>query len=398
MTQQAFAIISGAGVGGLAAALELQRAGWRVLVLERAADLRDGGHMMGLSGPGMAAVRRMGLLTQLRAVAYPDRGEHVYRDRRGRTVLRLNYRELLKDIDWLTLRRTELVRVLCEALDQSVELRYGVHITAVDNQPAQVSVTLSDGATMHADLLVVAEGVHSRLRQQLFAPDSGCLRPLGYRYASYDVPDVLQLGQEFLSYAEPGLQSEYYGLDQQRLAALHVWRSAEHGEVAPAERRALLERITVRSHAQVRSILGAVDAQQAVVIDDLAMVELPRWHQGRVLLLGDAAHSLSLISGQGAGMALASAGVLAQELGKLGAGAPQQDTLTAALTRHEQRLRPSVLKLQERSRRLAPAFVPSSALGFYLRNLAMRAAPDAMLKRYFLNGLKTEAEAVAALA
>lgn len=396
--KQAFAVISGAGVAGLAAALELSRAGWRVLVLERASNLRDGGHMMGLSGPGMAAVRRMGLLPELREVAYPDRGEHIYRDRHGRKILRLNYRELLKGIDWLTLRRTELVRVLHEALDEHTELRCGATITAVGNQREHVELTLSDSSTVRADLLIVADGVHSRLRQQLFVPDAACLRPLGYRYASYDVPDVLQLGQEFLSYVEPGLQNEYYGLDQHRLAALHVWRSAVDGEVLAADRLPLLERITARSHAQVRAILGAIDNVNQVVIDDLAMVELPQWHNGRVLLLGDAAHSLSLISGQGAGMALASAGVLAQELAKLGDATLSGEALEAVLQRHAQRLRPSVLKLQERSRRLAPAFVPSSALGFYLRNLAMRAAPDAMLKRYFLNGLKSEAEAAAALA
>jgi len=59
--------------------------------------------------------------------------------------------------------------------------------------------------------------------------------------------------------------------------------------------------------------------------------------------------------------------------------------------------RPTVLRLQQRSRKLAPAFVPATAWAFHLRNLALRAMPGVVLKRFFLNGLKSEAEAMAAL-
>jgi len=159
----------------------------------------------------------------------------------------------------------------------------------------------------------------------------------------------------------------------------------------------LLQQVTARSNRFVRYGLQHAASDSPVVIDDLALVTLPRWHNGRVLLMGDAAHSLSLISGQGAGMALASASVLAQELQR-GAELPQADAIAAALERHDQRLRPTVLRLQQRSRRLAPAFVPAKAWSFHLRNLALRAMPDAMLRRFFLNVLKSEAEAMAALA
>ncbi|MFX5718570.1 hypothetical protein ABTE23_21330, partial [Acinetobacter baumannii] len=80
----------------------LQRAGWRVLMVEQADALRDGGHMMGLSGPGLAPVRRMDLVPRLSELAYPDMGKHIYRDRLGREILRINYREALAGIEWLT--------------------------------------------------------------------------------------------------------------------------------------------------------------------------------------------------------------------------------------------------------------------------------------------------------
>ncbi|WP_415268100.1 FAD-dependent monooxygenase [Acidovorax sacchari] len=397
--KQPFALIAGAGVAGLAAAWWLSHAGWRVRIVERAAHLRDGGHMMGLSGPGLATVRKMGLVPRLKKVAYPDMGIHVYRNRAGREILRMDYRALLSEMDWITLRRTELVRILHEEIRDQIELSFGTTVAAFDNAESGIAIQLSDGSNLDADLLVAADGVHSALRAQAFAPDVQCLRPLGYRYAAYDVPDTLRLKESFLSYAEPGLQSEYYTLASGRLAALHVWRSAEQGFVAPQARLDVLRDLVQNSHDVVRAVLDAVEPQADVVIDDLAVVELPRWHSGRVVLLGDSAHSLSLISGQGAGLALASASILAEELERAagrGAG-PSGQQLAVAFARQDQRLRPTVARLQQRSRKLAPAFVPATPLAFHLRNLALRTMPNALLRRVFLNGLKSEAEAMEAL-
>ena len=396
-THTPHALISGAGIAGLAAAWWLQRIGWQCTVIEQAPGLRDGGHMLGLSGPGLATARQMDLVDALQAVAFPDMGLHVYRDRNDREILRMDYRTLLRDMQWITLRRGDVVRTLYQRVADAVEVRFGQRITAVAQDAHAVQATLDDGSVLHGDLLLAADGVHSWLRQQLFAADTQALQPLGYRYASYEIDDPQQLAEQFVSYPEPALQSEYYALGHGRLAALHVWRSDDCGEVASSARVPLLQQVTARSNRFVRYGLQHAANDSPVVIDDLALVTLPRWHNGRVLLMGDAAHSLSLISGQGAGMALASASVLAQELQR-GAELPQAEAIAAALERHDQRLRPTVLRLQQRSRRLAPAFVPAKAWSFHLRNLALRAMPDAMLRRFFLNGLKSEAEAMAALA
>ncbi|MBB1214126.1 FAD-dependent monooxygenase, partial [Klebsiella pneumoniae] len=110
---------------------------------------------------------------------------------------------------------------------------------------------------------------------------------------------------------------EYHGLGGGRKAALHVWRSHEHGWVEAPQRLGLLRELSRDTHAEVGRQLAMLAQDTPIVMDDLALVEMPCWHRGRILLAGDAAHSLSLISGQGAGMALAGAYVLAQELGRL---------------------------------------------------------------------------------
>ncbi|MCY1202837.1 hypothetical protein D9M72_143310 [compost metagenome] len=382
------AVIAGAGVAGLACAWWLTRLGWRAVVVERAAHLRDGGYMMGLSGPGLLTARRMDLVPALREVER-DIGENVYRDRRGREIMRIRYRDLLTELDWITLRRTDLVQVLHAATRERADIRLATTVASHVQDTGGVDVALSDGSQLRADLLIGADGVRSSLRAAVSGAGTAVLSPLGYRYAAYDAADDTGMDRDFLSYAAPGHQVEYHGLGNGRKAVLHVWRSRATGWVEAPDRLGLLRDLSRGAHAEVGRLLDGLPSDTPIVMDDLALVELPSWRRGRVLLAGDAAHSLSLISGQGAGMAMASAYVLAQELGRL--------PVDQALAAHDRRLRPIVERLQLRSRKLAPVYVPDSGFAFGLRNTAMRLLPRLLLKRYFLSGLKSEMEAAAAL-
>jgi 2-polyprenyl-6-methoxyphenol hydroxylase-like FAD-dependent oxidoreductase len=375
------AIIIGAGVAGLAAAWWLKRAGWQPVVIERAADLRDAGYMMGLSGPGLEIASRMGLIESLRAAACTV-NENVYRDRTGRELLRLRYREFLQDLPYIALRRTALVQALYDSIARSVDVRFSARAVAIENGPDKASVTLDDGTRLDGDLVIAADGFRSWARREIFGPDSAFFTPLGYRFATYDLDDELDLGADFLSFTEPGHIVEYYTLQDRKLAALHVWCSNESGPVAPDQRWSLIERVSATTHPSVRRMIAIAKKDAVPIVDDLTLVHVPAWSKDRVLLLGDAAHCLTLISGQGAGMAMASAAILSEELGK----AP----LGAALKQHEQRLRPSIQKLQDRSRKMGKLFIPATPVSFHLRNLMLRNMPRRWLGRYFLNAVKSE--------
>lgn len=375
-------IISGAGVAGLAAAWWLARAGWQVQVVERGADLRAGGYMMSLSGPGFVSAERMGILQKILPYAY-DVKENVYRDRQGREVVRLRFHEFTKGLNHVAMRRTDLVAALAQDLPEGVDLRLATTVTAIENGAERARVTLSDGTTHEADLVLLADGMRSPLRSTFFAPDEACLRPMGYRFAVYDLEDRLGLGVDFASYTEPGHIVEYYTLTQGRLAALHVWCSDVSGPVPADERWSVLAQVCARSNTIVREQMEIARAEGVVpLVDDLSLVELPTWHTGRVMVLGDAAHCLTLISGQGAGMALTSAAILADELAHL--------PVPEALRAHDARLRPSILRLQARSRKMAGMFVPRSAFAFGLRNMFLRHVPRKWIGRYFLNAVHSE--------
>lgn len=374
-------IIVGAGVAGLAAAWWLRRIGWQPVVLERAADLRDAGYMMGLSGPGLEIARRMGITPQLEAAACVI-NENVYRDRRGRELLRLRYREFLQDLPYIALRRTALVQALYDAIQPTVQVHFSTEGEAIETEADQVTVRLSNGTKLTGELLIGADGLRSFVRREVFGPDAGFLKPLGYRFAAYDLEDRLRLGVDFLSYTGPGHISEYYTLQDGRVAALHVWCSRESGLVPPAKRWPLIEETFQATHPNVPQMIEMVKKETMPIVDDLTLVDMPSWSRGRVLLLGDAAHCLTLISGQGAGMGLASAAILSDELTK----AP----LPEALRRHEARLRPAIARLQERSRKMGKLFIPATPFAFCMRNFMLRNMPRKWLGRYFLNAVQSE--------
>jgi 2-polyprenyl-6-methoxyphenol hydroxylase-like FAD-dependent oxidoreductase len=388
MTQR-YALIVGAGVAGLAAAWWLAEIGWRVTVVERAPDLRANGYMLGLSGPGHEAVRRMGLLPELQA-----RGRHiaenVYRGRDGRELLRLRYHEFLGGLEWITLIRTDLVAVLHDAARQVADIRFGVTVADFKPDAAGVSATLTDGSTIRADLLIGADGAHSAIRAATFGEEAQFARPLGYRVAAFQAPDTLHLGADFLSYAEPGRLAEVYTLAEDRIATLYIWRTPEHGAVAPAARADALRAAFAGTHPDALGWIDAAGTREPIFFDDVELIDMPAWSKGRVLLLGDSAHCLTLISGQGAGMALTSACLLAEELAK--------GDIEAALQRHEQRMRPAIARLQARSRKMAQWFIPATPFAFRTRNTIMRLMPRFLLGRYFLRAVRSEILAAASLA
>jgi len=112
------------------------------------------------------------------------------------------------------------------------------------------------------------------------------------------------------------------------------------------------------------AILSALDDADEVYCDSISQIRMDRWTQGRVALLGDAAACPSLIAGEGAGLALAEAYVLAGELHA------QADDPVSALAHYEARIKPLVDRKQKSAERLVASFVPATEWGVRARDFA----------------------------
>lgn len=367
-------LICGAGVAGLTLAGCLGRQGHDVLVVERSPRLRDDGYMIDFFGPGFTVAERLGLMPSLAALHDPvDR--LVFADAAGRERVSVRYdllRSRLFQGRHFNFLRGDLENELYMALPSRRVVQFGLTVVAVQQDREWVRTTLSDGRVVEGDLLVGADGVHSWIRGLAFGAESRFVRDLGYLAAAFIVeepPRAFGIGKDVVTLTAPGHQVAIYPIRKARVACFFLRKTTGPvGVSSPASARSDLVVHYRDFGGVVPKLLRAAQWAPHMYFDTVAQVVMRSWTARRVVLLGDAAQSVSLLAGQGASMAVAAAWVLAEELGR------HEGDVSRALARYEQRLRPLIDRQQRAGRRMAKWFVPESRLGLMARDLATRAA------------------------
>ncbi|BBZ48378.1 FAD-dependent monooxygenase [Mycobacterium heidelbergense] len=367
-------LISGAGIAGPALAYWLDRAGYRVVVVEIADGIRPGGQTVDLRGAGRAVVERMGLLEQMRARCVEQRGiRWVGADGRCRAEMPVEAFGGNGVVSKLEILRGDLADVLYRAAAAGTEYRFGTRITELAQSDDAVAATLSDGTTVRADLVVGADGPHSAVRRLAFGPEEKFVRPLGGYHAWFTAPDTVVLDGWFLMYVAPGGLNA--SMRPSRDPAMAKAGLAFRSEPLRYDRRNLDEQRELlaarftgagwRSDALVAAAREADD----FYFDAFAQVHLGTWSSGRLTLVGDAGYCASPLSGMGTSLALVGAYVLAGELGP--AADLDAGRLAAALDRYHTVMRPYVDRCQNLPNGI-DGYVPKSAFDVRLMILVMK--------------------------
>jgi 2-polyprenyl-6-methoxyphenol hydroxylase-like FAD-dependent oxidoreductase len=360
------AIVCGAGIAGLTLAGELARKGWDVVLLERAPALRDGGYMIDFSGSGYDAVEQMGLLGKLEAAKRPiARAE--WADSNGKRKAALDYAVFQKSLNGrlLSFMRGDLERILYESLP-NVHMRFGCSVESVKDGPGSVEVSLSDGSVEKADLLVGADGIHSKVRDLVFGDEKQFIKPLGFHAAAYIFEDAdlhNELHGSFKMATVPGKEVAFYPLDGNKVASFFIHRTQKAD--LPEKPLDELTKIYGNMHWRIPEALKKAETVPEIYYDLVAQVKMPAWHKGRVVLVGDAGYAVSLLAGMGASLAIGGSYVLAQELDK------GQD-IEASLRRYESAAKDKILHIQESSRKMVGFFAPPSSFRIAVRNAFIR--------------------------
>lgn len=323
--------VAGAAIGGSAAALLLARAGARVTLFERASHPLEAGAGLGLAENGLAVLERLGLHPAIEAASC-EVGT-------GRVVSgsgRLLFEAPPPAPRVRMMRRRDLQRVLLDAIagEPRITRQFGVEVVSADAGGRVLARRESDEFVWTGDLVIGADGVHSRVRQ---TGRFGVRQTPGLTYMRALVDaDVARCEEAwtsrglFGSFPVPG--------------GTYVYASAAEGEEASGNLPALCAAWS-RAYAPAGEMLTHVRAWDDLIFSRVVRVDCERWVDGRVALVGDAAHAMAPNLGQGANSALVDAAVLLDEL-------QAGDTLPRALDAWQTRRQPKVRAVADLAARL----------------------------------------------
>lgn len=372
-------LISGAGIAGLTLASWLDAYGFAPTLIDKRSHLDDQGYMIDFYGSGFDVAEKMGLLGALRARHYSI-PTLTFVGRTGRREAVLNVEAFRKTLGGrhFNFMRGDLEAVLLGHLGARVPLHLATSVARLEPTPEAVNVTFAGGREASFDLVVGADGVHSRVRQLLWGDAAQFAHDLGYTVACGVIDNILDDPHAFYSHRAPGRQASVYAIRGGKLATFFIFRSPKSDVRTRAEQFAALERACEGMGWMVPELLEHTERSPEFYFDRVTQIRLSTWHRGRVVLVGDACQCLTLVAGQGASMAMAGAYLLADAL------ATADGAFETALQAYQARLEPEIRQRQRQAETLARSFVPASALAIWFQNLYLRVAFLPGFRRLFL--------------
>jgi 2-polyprenyl-6-methoxyphenol hydroxylase-like FAD-dependent oxidoreductase len=359
--------INGAGIAGPTLAYWLRRSGHEVLLIEESPRLRAGGYAIDFWGIGYDIAEKMGLLPRIKDLGYQIK-ELRYVDRHGRRCggFSVDVFRRMTQGRFTEIARSDLAAAIYHSLDGKVETIFNDSVAGVEEEGDCVRVSFDHSAPREFDLVIGADGLHSRVRQLVFGPESNFEISLGYHVAAFEAEGYRPRDELIaINRGVPGRQISRLSMGGNKTLFLFVFRNEYLKTESPAndqERKAILEKIFADVGWEWPQILAAMERVSEIYFDRVSQIRMDRWTRGRTALIGDAAACASLLAGEGTGLAMVEAYVLAGELHDC------EGDHKAAFARYEKRLMPFLRRKQDTAANFASSFAPKSAFGVRFRN------------------------------
>jgi 2-polyprenyl-6-methoxyphenol hydroxylase-like FAD-dependent oxidoreductase len=357
-------LISGAGIAGPTLAWWLHRFGFEPTIVETAPQFRTGGYMVDFWGKGFDLIERMGLLSEVQQSGYRIKVvRFVHADGSRAGGFSTDGFQQATGGRFTSLPRSDLAEIIWRALPGSIETRFGDEVKQLKQDGDAVRVHFANSPTETFDLVVGADGLHSKIRELLFGPEDRFVTFLGYAFAAFTVTGYGPRATDtYMGYGSPGRQASRVSMRDDRTLLLLIWCDENSSLPSTDEgRRALLRERFAGMGWETDRMLEALDSANDLYLDSISQIHLPRWSDGRVALVGDAAWAPSFLAGEGCGLGIIGAYALAGELARSG-GDP------IAFGRYESRLSEFIETKQKMATRFGGAFCPSTRFGVIFRN------------------------------
>ncbi|MET9963055.1 FAD-dependent monooxygenase [Streptomyces sp. NPDC006326] len=375
------AVVAGAGIGGLTAALALHRRGWHVTVCERAPELPTTGAGIGLAPNALRALDAIGT-DAARAAGSAIPATMGVRRSDGRWLTRTGTADMAARYGAppIAVPRPAFTAALAAALPPE-SIRYGTAVTAVDDATGRPTVRTATGPDLPADLVVAADGIHSPLRRAHFPAHPGLhyLGETAWR-TLVDAPDL-----RIPAMSETWGRGERFGVTPLSDGRFYLYATA----IVPpgtrsADPRAELCHRFGSWHDPIPALLDRVRRLEPadVLQNDLydLAAPLPRLHHGRIAWVGDAAHAMAPNLGQGGCQAIEDAVILARLLPP-GHTTADPASVPAALAAYTATRRDRTDAIRVRARRAGRLGALRNPLATAARDLTLRATPAPLALR-----------------
>ncbi|KAJ3035840.1 hypothetical protein HDV00_003375 [Rhizophlyctis rosea] len=387
-------LVSGGGIAGPAVAFWLNKflPGTDITIVERSPVPRGGGHAVDLRDAAIPLVRRMGLLEEVKAKHTTEEGtQFVGKD--GQIIASnaaSGNDEMQSGTSDYEILRGDMAQILLDETKDTPNITYifDETITSISQTPeGKATVTFANNhlPTTTYDLVVGADGQSSRTRRLVFGDDKPHIRRLGQYLAYFTMPKDPSRDTTFRDWynAPHGLwlllRPDPYGARRVHMAVTdsdftrfdEIEAALRSGDVQRQKR--WFEEQYEGSGFQAERVIAGMKTCNDWYMQEIVQVKMERWSEGNVVLLGDAAHCPSPISGMGTSIALIGAYLLAGEISRT------PDNISHALSQYETLHRPVV----ERAQKLFPGapqiFCPQTEWGLYtmqtLINVLSRVGP-----------------------
>lgn len=365
-------LIAGAGIAGPALAFWLSRLGHSCTVVERHTTLRQGGQQIDLRKQGIEAVRRMGLLDEVRRHVVDEEGVQFVNSAGERQFFFPREEPGSKTQGFSSefeIMRGDLCQLLYDATKNQTTYRFGIWVEDFENVGDVVNVTLSNGDTEEYDLLVGADGQSSRIRKSLLKDEGGderCLRHLGAVIAYFPVERTPYDPDIATGYNAPGHKFILTRWHTKEVGQGYLMTMGDEEALYealkkdPAAQKEALAKIFTGIGWQSERVLAAMKRADDFYAAEMIQVRSKIWHKGRVVLLGDAGYTPSPMTGMGTSSAIVGAYVLAGELSR------HKGDVSEALAAYDTTLRPWVEGVQKLNLRVLRIMYPKTKLGIRL--------------------------------